>query len=75
MEEPAPPRLARGALLDAVVREDLDGYAVEELHVRIERLRAEAERTRAALARKQSGRSAADALFSFSGADREETAP
>ena len=74
MEEPAPPRLARGALLDAVVREDLDGYGVEELQVRIERLGAEAERTRAALARKQSGRNAADALFSFGGADRGEPA-
>ena len=65
MEEPAPPRLARGALLDAVGREDLDGYGVEELEGRIARLDAEAQRTRAALMRKQSGRSAADALFSF----------
>jgi uncharacterized small protein (DUF1192 family) len=65
MDEPAPPRLPRGAQLDAVVREDLDAYAVEELKDRIARLEAEADRTRAALTKKQSGRSAADALFSF----------
>ncbi len=65
MEEPAPPRTPRGAHLDAAVREDLDGYAVEELQARIGRLEGEVERTRAALDRKRSGRSAADALFSF----------
>ncbi len=67
MEEPAPPRAPRGAHLDAVAREDLDAYGVEELNGRIARLEAEVERTRAALARKQSGRQAADALFSFGG--------
>ncbi len=65
MEEPAPPRAPRGAHLDAAVREDLDAYGVEELRARIVRLEAEVERTRSALERKQSGRSAADALFSF----------
>ncbi len=65
MEEPAPPRAPRGAHLDAAAREDLDAYGVEELNARIERLQAEVERTRAALNRKQSGRQAADALFSL----------
>ena len=65
MEDPAPPRSPRGAHLDAAVREDLDAYGVEELNARIVRLEAEVERTRAALGRKQSGRQAADALFSF----------
>ena len=67
MEEPAPPRPARGAHLDAAGREDLDGYGVEELRSRIGQLEAEVERTRAALNRKQSGRQAADALFSLGG--------
>ena len=67
MEEPAPPRASRGAHLKAAAREDLDAYGVEELNARIERLQDEVERTRQALARKQSGRQAADALFSFGG--------
>ncbi len=65
MEEPAPPRVQRGAHLDATACEDLDGYGVEELEARIVRLEAELERTRGALDRKSSGRQAADALFSF----------
>ena len=65
MEEPAPPRASRGAHLEAAAREDLDAYGVEELNDRIARLEAEAARTRSALGRKQSGRQAADALFSF----------
>ena len=65
MEEPAAPRPRRGAELDALGREDLDTYGVEELAARIARLEAEAERTRSALGRKRSGRQAADALFSF----------
>ena len=65
MEEPAPARVPRGAHLDAVAREDLDAYGVEELKARIARLEAETDRTRAALDRKRSGRSAADALFSL----------
>ena len=65
MEEPAPPRAPRGAHLDAAAREDLDAYGVEELKARIVRLEGEADRTRAALEKKRSGRSAADALFSF----------
>ena len=65
MDEPAAPRAPRGAQLDAVAREDLDAYGVEELRERVVRLEAEVERTRAALNRKQSGRQAADALFSL----------
>ncbi|WP_174301553.1 DUF1192 domain-containing protein [Caulobacter sp. S45] len=65
MEEPAPPRAPRGAHLDAATREDLDAYGVAELNARILRLQGEVERTRAALGRKQSGRQAADALFSI----------
>ena len=65
MEEPALPRSPRGAQLDAALREDLDAYGVEELTGRIARLEGELARTRAALERKHSGRSAADALFSF----------
>jgi uncharacterized small protein (DUF1192 family) len=63
VEDPAPPRRARGQALIDVTREDLDLYAVEELSERIELLRAEAVRTEAQLQRKQAGRAAADALF------------
>lgn len=63
LEDPAPPRRARGQTLIDVTREDLDLYAVEELQERIELLQAEAQRTQAQLERKQAGRAAADALF------------
>ena len=63
LEDPAPPRRARGQALIDVTREDLDLYAVEELRERIEQLQAEAARTQAQLERKQAGRAAADALF------------
>ena len=63
MEEPAPPRRARGEDLAQALREDLDGYAVIDLRERIEQLETEIERTKAALARKSSGREAAEALF------------
>ncbi len=65
MEEPAAPRIARGAALIEATREDLDLYAVGDLEERIERLQDEVARTRAALDRKRSGLAAADALFSF----------
>lgn len=65
MEEPATPRIARGAALIEATREDLDLYAVGDLEHRIEQLEGEIVRTRSALARKKSGRDAADALFSF----------
>jgi uncharacterized small protein (DUF1192 family) len=64
-EEPAEPTATRGAALGQLEREDLDLYAVEELKERIERLRAEISRVEAKLEKKQSGRSAADALFKF----------
>jgi uncharacterized small protein (DUF1192 family) len=63
LEDPAPPRRARGEALVELSREDLDLYAVEELRERIEMLQAEAARTQAQLERKQAGRAAADALF------------
>jgi uncharacterized small protein (DUF1192 family) len=63
LEDPAPPRRARGEALVELSREDLDLYAVEELRERIEMLEAEAARTQAQLERKQAGRAAADALF------------
>jgi uncharacterized small protein (DUF1192 family) len=65
MEEPAAPRLHRGAHLEAAAREDLDAYGVAELQARIDLLQGEITRTGAALRRKTSGRQAADALFSF----------
>ena len=63
LEEPAGPRARRGQILADLAREDLDLYAVEELEERVSLLEAEAERTRAQMARKQAGRAAADALF------------
>lgn len=63
LEDPAPPRRARGEALTDVTREDLDLYGVDELQERIDQLQAEAARTRAQLERKQAGRTAADALF------------
>lgn len=64
-EDPAEPRLGtgRGATLQALRREDLDGYSLGELDERIAELEAEISRARAAIARKSSGRAAADALF------------
>ena len=67
IEEPAPPRAARGAALLDLAREDLDLYAVEELKERIASLEAEIGRARKAMERKQAGRAAADALFSGQG--------
>ena len=64
MEEPAAPRIARGAALIEAPREDLDLYAGGDLEERIERLRDEIDRTRSALDRKKNGLVAADALFS-----------
>ncbi len=65
LEEPAEPRLSRGAALRTVVTEDLSGYPADELDARIAALEGEIERTRGVLAKKRDGRSAADALFSF----------
>jgi uncharacterized small protein (DUF1192 family) len=63
IDEPNIPRQARGAQLDALSREDLDLYSVEELGERITRLEAEIARSAAARAKKTAGRAAADALF------------
>ncbi len=65
IEEPASPRIARGAALIEATREDLELYAVADLNERIKTLEGEIARARAALDRKQNGRAAADALFSF----------
>ncbi|MFC5372642.1 DUF1192 domain-containing protein [Brevundimonas faecalis] len=59
------PRPGRGEALAGLGREDLDLYAVEELHERIAALEAEIARSRAAIEGKASKRSAADALFNF----------
>ncbi len=61
------PRARLGDTLASLGREDLDPLSVEALHARIEALEAEIERARGSIARKQSQKSAADALFSFGG--------
>ncbi|MFT3996613.1 MAG: DUF1192 domain-containing protein [Asticcacaulis sp.] len=53
--------------LSALVHEDLSVYSVTDLKERIATLDGEISRTRSILDSKQSGRSAADALFSFKG--------
>jgi uncharacterized small protein (DUF1192 family) len=63
-EEPAEARRARGQALLDVSREDLELYGADELLERIEMLEAEIARARAQIAKKQSSRAAADALFS-----------
>jgi len=65
MFEDLEPRPARGSLLIALSREDLDNYSVEDLKERIEALEAEVARARAAIEGKSSQRNAADALFNF----------
>ena len=67
IDEVAEPRPARGDVLRALSREDLELYGREELKERIEVLRGEITRTEAQLERKHSGRAAADALFSIRG--------
>jgi uncharacterized small protein (DUF1192 family) len=62
-EEPAEVRRLRGQSLIEATKEDLDLYGVEELQERIEMLEGEIARVRAQMARKQSTRAAADALF------------
>ena len=63
-EDAAEPRKARGEVLRALQREDLELYGREELEARIVQLGEEIERVRAQLQRKHAGRAAADALFS-----------
>ena len=63
MDEPALPRSGRGASVEALCREDLDLFSVEELTERVDRLDGEIRRCKAARDRKLAGRAAADALF------------
>ncbi len=63
MDEPALPRTARGASVEALSREDLDLFSIEELDERIQGLEGEIERVRGARKKKLAGRAAADALF------------
>ena len=63
MFEDVPVRRTRGQAVAELAREDLELYGVEELHERIEALEAEITRMNAMIAKKQSGRAAADALF------------
>ncbi|MFN9926601.1 MAG: DUF1192 domain-containing protein [Phenylobacterium sp.] len=63
MEEPATARVGRGQRLAEAMREDLELFGVSELEERIEVLREEIVRVEAQIARKRSGRAAADALF------------
>ena len=53
----------RGQALLDVTREDLELFGASELEERIALLEGEVARVRAQLARKQSSRAAADALF------------
>lgn len=64
MEEPATARIGRGQRLAEAMREDLEVFGVSELEERVEVLREEIARVEAQIARKRSGRAAADALFS-----------
>ncbi len=60
------PRPAREAVT-ALIREDLDPYAVADLQARIVTLEAEIARTRKAIETKSAKRSAADAFFNLGG--------
>lgn len=59
------PRIAAGASLTALTREDLDPYSVDDLNERIELLKLEIERCSRAISGKHDKKSAAEALFSF----------
>ena len=63
-EEPAEPRRLRGQALLDVTKEDLELFGTGELEERIVMLEGEIARVRAQMAKKQSTRAAADALFS-----------
>ena len=62
-EEPAEARRQRGQSLVDLAREDLELFGADELQERIDALEAEIARARAQIAKKQSSRAAADALF------------
>ena len=63
-EEPAEARRQRGQSLIDLGREDLELFGADELGERIAALEAEIARARTQIAKKQSTRAAADALFS-----------
>ena len=63
-DQPADIRIGRGQRLAEAVREDLELMGVAELQERLVTLRAEIVRVETQIDRKQSGRAAADALFS-----------
>lgn len=56
---------AGGDVLQSLLREDLDPYAVTDLEARIASLEAEIVRIREAIRSKSSQRNEADALFNF----------
>ena len=62
-EEPAEARRARGQALLDVTKEDLELFGTDELEERIAALEGEIARVRGQMAKKQSSRAAADALF------------
>jgi uncharacterized small protein (DUF1192 family) len=62
-EEPEEVRRVRGQALLELTREDLELCGTGELEERIVLLEGEIARVRAQMARKQSSRAAADALF------------
>jgi uncharacterized small protein (DUF1192 family) len=63
-EEAAEARRVRGQALLEAIREDLELFGLGELEERIALLQGEVARVRAQIARRQSSRAAADALFS-----------
>ena len=65
IDDVAEPRPARGEVLRALAREDLELYGREELEERIDLLKREIGRIEAQLQRKHAGLAAADALFSI----------
>ncbi|WP_271164757.1 DUF1192 domain-containing protein [Brevundimonas intermedia] len=65
MFEDLEPRPRRGDALNALGREDLDAYSIEDLQERIQALDDEIRRARAAIDSKTAKKSAADALFNF----------
>jgi len=68
MTDEAPePRPLRGEMLVALSREDLELYGRTELEERIALLQKEIARTEAQIKRKETGKAAADALFSIRG--------
>ena len=62
-EEPAEARRVRGQALLEVTKEDLELFGTDELEERIAILEGEIARVRGQMAKKQSSRAAADALF------------